>query len=92
MELQKPKGKVSTFRDFPRTIDFDGSGLCFHLGRYYCPCGRVLWPNGTSIMESVMLRSAGLLSYNVLLVAAIRIKGSEDGESGVESHSWLPAM
>lgn len=32
VELQKTKGKVSTFRDFPLTMDWDGSGLFFSYG------------------------------------------------------------
>ena len=32
MELQKPKSKVSTFRDLPRNMDFDGLGLWFSFG------------------------------------------------------------
>jgi hypothetical protein len=31
VELQKPKYKVDKFRDFPRTMDFDGLGPCFYL-------------------------------------------------------------
>jgi hypothetical protein len=30
-ELQKPKSKVVTIRDFLRTMDFGGLGLCFIL-------------------------------------------------------------
>ena len=56
MELQKPKSKVNMFRDFPGTMGFDGLGLCFSFVRllFYSL-------NGTSIMESIVLRSGALL-------------------------------
>lgn len=28
-----PKSEVSTFSDFPKTTDFDGSGLWFYFAR-----------------------------------------------------------
>lgn len=39
-ELQMPKSKVRTSRDFPGSRDFDGLGLCFSLGRW---CFLVAW-------------------------------------------------
>ena len=63
MELQEPKSEVSTSRDFPRTMDFEGFGLCFYFGRWCCPCAGFQGLNGASIMESVVLRSEGLLLH-----------------------------
>jgi hypothetical protein len=59
-ELQKPKIKVSRFRDFPTTICLDGLGLCFYLGRWCCVLS-FMARMVTSIMPSVVLRSRGLL-------------------------------
>lgn len=42
-------------------MDFDGSGLCFHFGRWYHLCAEFNGLNGTSIMESVVPRSGHLL-------------------------------
>jgi hypothetical protein len=56
------KSKVSTFRDFLRTMDFDGLGLCFHFGRWCCQSAEFYSLNGTSIMESLVLRSGALLT------------------------------
>ena len=60
-ELEKPKGKVSTVRDFPRMKDLDGLYLCFHFDRWHCLPVELYRLNGSSIMESVVLRSQGLL-------------------------------
>lgn len=60
-ELQKPKGKVSTFRDFPRTVDFDRIGLCSPFGRWCCLHAGFRGLNGTSTTWAVVLRSGGLL-------------------------------
>ena len=60
MELQKPKNKVSTFRDFLRSMDLDGIGPCFSVGGWCCPWAEFYSLNG--IMESVVLKSGGLLS------------------------------
>lgn len=32
--VREPTSKFSTVRDFSRTIDIDGEGLCFHCGRW----------------------------------------------------------
>lgn len=52
MELQKPKVKVITLRNVPRTMEFDGLGLCFYFGRCCCLCAGLQGLNGTSIMAS----------------------------------------
>lgn len=57
MELQKHKSKVSSFRDFPRTVGFDGLGLCSRLSGCCCLCAGLQGLNGVSIMVSVVLRS-----------------------------------
>jgi hypothetical protein len=65
--LQKPKDQVSIFKDFPRTMDFDGLGLCFHFGWCNCLCAEFYGLNSTPIMEWVVLRSGGLLRSGALL-------------------------
>lgn len=40
------KSKVSIFRDFPRTMDFDGLGLCSSFGRCCCLCAGFQGLNG----------------------------------------------
>lgn len=50
---RSPKAKSVHLESF-RTLDFDGSGLCFHFGRWCYVCA-VFY--GTSIMKSVVLRS-----------------------------------
>lgn len=78
MEVQKPKIKASTFRDFPWTVDLMGSagrvylsvdcnGLCFLFGRWYCLCDNFYGLNCTSVMESVVLMSEDLLRSGALL-------------------------
>ena len=57
---QKLKNKVSTIRNFP-SLDFHELGCCFHFGRWCCLCAAFYGPSGTSLMESVMLRSEGLV-------------------------------
>jgi hypothetical protein len=57
VELQKPKRKVITFRDIPRTMDFEGLGLCFHLGMWCCPRAEFYRLSSISIKELVLLRS-----------------------------------
>lgn len=54
--------KVSTFKDLPITMDFDGLGICFHFGRW-CHlylCAEFNGLNGTSIMETIVTRSGHL--------------------------------
>lgn len=53
--LQKPKIKVSTFREFPLTMDFDGLSLCSYFGSCCCLCARFQVLSGTSIMVLVVL-------------------------------------
>lgn len=44
MELQKPKNKVSTFREFLRTVGFGELGLCFSLaGGTLCVLSFTAW-------------------------------------------------
>lgn len=44
MELQKPKNKVSTFREFLRTVGFSELGLCFSLaGGTLCVLSFTAW-------------------------------------------------
>lgn len=52
---------------FPRTVAFDGLGLCFSVGGCCCPRAEFYSLNGTSTMESVVLRSWGLLSSGAML-------------------------
>lgn len=52
-----PNIKFSISKDFTKTLDFDKSGLCFHCGRRYCLHAEFYSLNGTSIMESVVLRA-----------------------------------
>ena len=59
------KGKARTFRDFPITMDFDGLGLCFSFGRWCYLCAEFCSLNGTSIVESVVLRPGVLLHLSV---------------------------
>lgn len=59
-ELQKPRGKVSTFRELPRTVELDGLGLCFNFSRWCCLRAKFYSLNGTSATESVVLRSGSL--------------------------------
>ena len=54
-ELQMPKSKIRTSRNFPRSRAFDGLGLCFSLGRWCCLAAWVHDLSGTS----VVLRSRG---------------------------------
>lgn len=60
MEPQKPKSKVSPFRDI-LNIRYFGLGLCFHFGRWYCLHAEFYGINGTLIIDSVVLKSGGLL-------------------------------
>lgn len=61
MEPQKPKSKVSPFRDI-LNIRYFGLGLCFHFGMWYCLHAEFFFGiNGTSIIDSVMLKSGGPL-------------------------------
>lgn len=58
--------KQKHIRDFPRTVDFDGLGLCFHFGWWCCLCADLVVSElydlkGTSIIESGVLRSGALL-------------------------------
>ena len=61
-EQQKPKSKVSPFRDFPRAMHFVGVSLCFGRRCVEC-CG----PNGTSVMESVRLKFWGAARSGTVL-------------------------
>ena len=45
--------KVNTFKDFPRTMNLDGLGLCSHFGRCCCLCAGFQDLNGSSIMAPV---------------------------------------
>jgi hypothetical protein len=42
-------------------MDFDGLGLCSHFGRWCCLSAEFYGFNGTSVVESVVLRSGSLL-------------------------------
>lgn len=42
-------------------MDFGGQGLCFHVGMWCCLHIKFSILNSTSIMESIVLRSQGLL-------------------------------
>lgn len=44
----KPKSKGSIFRDFPRTMNLDGLGLCFSLGKCCFLCTVFQDRNGIS--------------------------------------------
>lgn len=66
MQLQKLKSKVSTFRDLPLTIDFDGLDLCFSFARRCCLCAEFYSLNVTSIIELVGLGSEALLQLSVV--------------------------
>lgn len=75
MQLQKLKSKVSTFRDFPRTLDFDGFGLCFSFGRGCCPLAEFYSINGAFSMESTVLASGGQLRSRALLQGVVNAEG-----------------
>lgn len=60
MELKKPKSKVSPFRDVLNIRYFE-LGLCFHFGRWYCLHAEFYGINGTSVIDSVVPKSGGLL-------------------------------
>ena len=66
VELQNPKSNVSSFRECPRTMDFDGPGLCFHFGRWCCLYADFYELNGASTLEPIMLRSGGLRFRDLL--------------------------
>lgn len=55
LQLIRTVSNISTHRDFPTMMDFDGFGLCFVLTgvAVYMESFSL---NGTSIMASVMLR------------------------------------
>lgn len=53
------------FRDFPRTMGFDGCGLSFHSGRWCGLHAEFYGLNSTSIMGSDVLRSGTLLQFSV---------------------------
>lgn len=59
MRLQKPKSKVNTFGDFPRTIDLGGLDFNSRFGKCCFLCVPEL--NGTSMMVPIVLRPGGLL-------------------------------
>lgn len=50
-------------------MDFDGLGLCFCFDRWCCLCAQCYSLNGTSFMESVVLRSGGLLQHELVQAA-----------------------
>lgn len=54
---RNPKSKVSTFRDVSRTTGLGGLGLCFSFVRWGSLHVRFNGLNGTSIIESVVVRS-----------------------------------
>lgn len=51
MEQENPKIKVSKFRDFPRTVDVDGLGLCSRIDRCCCLCAGFYFHHGISYTE-----------------------------------------
>lgn len=61
-----------------RAMDFDGVSFCFHFSRWCCYGQAEFYSlNGTSIMESVVLRSRGLLR-----------SGAVHGESILSFHPY----
>lgn len=70
------ENKVSRFRDFPTTVDFDGLSLVFILagGAVYECC--VLQPEWHLIMESVVLRSRG--SVTMKLCGSVTILANQN--------------
>lgn len=70
MESQKPKRKVSPFRDI-LNIRYFALGLCFHFGRWYCLHAEFYGMNGTPILDSVVLKSGGLLRSEAGHVSSI---------------------
>lgn len=59
-----PKSEVSTFSDFPKTTDFDGSGLWFYFARQCCLHAEFHALDAISTMASVVLRSWGLSHFS----------------------------
>lgn len=56
-------------------MDFEGFVLQFHFGRWYCPYTEFYSLSGTSIMESVVLRSGGLTKvWNHIFTRVIKSK------------------
>jgi hypothetical protein len=58
---------ISTYRDFPRTINFDELGLCFCFGRLCSLCAEFYGLNDTFIIESVVPKVQNLLKSEGLL-------------------------
>jgi hypothetical protein len=55
-------------------MDFDGLGIYFHFGKWYCLRAEFYDPNGISIMESVVLRSGwGLLHLTLLFPLGVKV-------------------
>lgn len=61
------------FRDFPRTMVFNGVGLCCSFGWWCCLCAGFYSLNGTSVMESVVLR------YGPVTVPLVLVSESNHG-------------
>lgn len=59
VKLQKPKGEVITFRDFPWILDFDELYHSFSFDQWCCLHAEVYGLSGTSIKESVVIRAQG---------------------------------
>jgi hypothetical protein len=47
-------------------VDLDGFRLCFSFGRWCCLCAVFSSLSGTFFMESVVLRSGGLLHQHLV--------------------------
>lgn len=60
---KKSESRVSTFRGFHRTMDFEDLGLCFHFGWQCSLHAEFHGLDNTSIMKSVVVRSGGLVHH-----------------------------
>ena len=58
-------------------MHFDGLSLCFN-GKYCCLCAEFYSLNGTSIMESIVLRSEDLLRFQALLPESVSGEDNEE--------------
>ena len=61
------KARLAHYTVFSRTMNFDELSLCFYFGRWYCVHAEFYVLNGTSIIESVVIRSQDLLYSGTLL-------------------------
>lgn len=77
MQLQKPKIHVSSFGDFPGTMNLDGLGLCFSLAGELFSCGDFFfgggykwyfYHRGGSSKVSALIKTRTLLHSSLVLV------------------------